>query len=174
MSKPTLLCVIAAVAAGSIYTSSANAEALLFELSGSRNATFTLDSSTPSSFTSSALIGDQISFNNVSGTFAGAVGTANVSFGTNLVADLNIQSASLGFTQLSMLRDLFTGPASNPMFNIGTFNLSGGFTAGPATLTISRAAVAAVPEPGAWAMMLVGFGAMGMSVQRRRRVRHAL
>ena len=30
-------------------------------------------------------------------------------------------------------------------------------------------AVAAVPEPGTWAMMLVGFGAMGFSVRRRRR-----
>ena len=29
--------------------------------------------------------------------------------------------------------------------------------------------VAAVPEPGTWAMMLVGFGAMGFSVRRRRK-----
>ena len=29
--------------------------------------------------------------------------------------------------------------------------------------------VPAVPEPGTWAMMLVGFGAMGLSVRRRRR-----
>jgi hypothetical protein len=31
--------------------------------------------------------------------------------------------------------------------------------------------VAAVPEPGTWAMMLVGFGAVGMAMRRRRRVR---
>ena len=146
----------------------ANAQALLFELSGSRNATFTLNTPTPNSFTTNALIGNQIFFNNIAGTFGGTAGTANISFGTNLIADLNIQSASLGFTQLSVPGDLFTGPASNPTFNLGTFNLSGGFTAGPATLTISQAAIAAVPEPGTWAMMLIGFGAMGVSMRRRR------
>jgi hypothetical protein len=85
-----------------------------------------------------------------------------------LIADLNIQSASLGFTQLSAPGDLFSGPASSPTFNLGTFTLSGGFTAGPATLTISQAAVAAVPEPGTWALMLIGFGAIGVSMRRRR------
>ena len=69
----------------------ASAQALLFELSGSRNATFTLTSSTPSSFTSSTLVGDQIFFNNIAGSFGGLPGTGNISFGTNLIADLNIQ-----------------------------------------------------------------------------------
>ena len=36
--------------------------------------------------------------------------------------------------------------------------------------TISRASVAAaVPESETWAMMLVGFGAMGVAMRRRRR-----
>lgn len=35
--------------------------------------------------------------------------------------------------------------------------------------TFSTAAVAAVPEPATWAMMLIGFGAMGVSLRRRRR-----
>lgn len=147
----------------------ANAQTVTFNLTGSRTATFTLDDSIPDSFTSNALTGNQIFFNNVAGSFGGTAGTANISFGTNLIADLNIQSANLGFTQLTMPGDLFTGPASNPTFNTGTFNLSGGFTAGPATLTITRAAVAAVPEPGTWAMMLIGFGAMGVSLRRRDR-----
>ena len=146
----------------------ASAQLLTFNLTGSRTATFTIDSSAPNSFNTSALIGNQIFFNNVAGTFGGSAGTANISFGTNLIADLNIQSSNLGFTQLSVPGDLFTGSASSPIFNIGTFNLSGGFTAGPATLTISRAAVAAVPEPGTWAMMLLGFGAIGVVVRRRR------
>jgi hypothetical protein len=29
--------------------------------------------------------------------------------------------------------------------------------------------VAPVPEPGTWAMMLLGFGAMGLVIRRRRR-----
>jgi hypothetical protein len=36
-------------------------------------------------------------------------------------------------------------------------------------LRITPAAVTAVPEPGTWAMMLVGFGAVGASMRRRRR-----
>jgi hypothetical protein len=146
----------------------ASAQLLTFNLTGSRTATFTLIGSAPNSFTSNALTGNQIFFNNVAGTFGGTAGTANISFGTNLIADLNIQSASLGFTQLSAPGDLFSGPASSPTFNLGTFTLSGGFTAGPATLTISQAAVAAVPEPGTWALMLIGFGAIGVSMRRRR------
>lgn len=37
---------------------------------------------------------------------------------------------------------------------------------GESTLTLS-AVTGAVPEPGTWAMMLVGFGAMGVSLRRR-------
>jgi hypothetical protein len=146
----------------------ASAQLLTFNLTGSRTATFTLESSAPNSFTSNALTGNQIFFNNVTGTFGGTAGTANISFGTNLIADLNIQSTNLGFTQLSGPGDLFSGPPSNPIFNLGTFNLSGGFTAGPATLTITQAPVAAVPEPSTWAMMLLGFGAIGASMRHRR------
>ena len=149
----------------------AHAQAVTFTLTGSRNATFTLDDSIPDSFSSSSLVGNQIFFNAVAGNFGGTAGIADISFGTNLVADLNILSSNLGQTQLSVLGggDLFTGSASNPVFTTGTFSLSGGFTAGAATLTITRAAVAAVPEPGTWAMMLVGFGAMGVSLRRRRK-----
>ncbi len=147
----------------------ANAQSVTFTLTGSRTATFTLDDSIPDSFTSNALTGDQIFFNNIAGSFGGMAGTADISFGTNLLADLNIQSSNLGFTQLTGAGDLFSGDPANPIFNTGTFSLSGGFTAGAATLTITRAAVAAVPEPATWAMMLIGFGAMGMSLRRRRR-----
>ena len=170
MRKLLLLCGIALSSAFAAVP--AYAQAVTFTLTGSRNATFTLDDSIPDSSTSSALVGNQIFFNAVAGTFGGTAGIADISFGTNLIADLNIQSASLGFTQLSAAGDLFTGPASNPIFNTGTFSLSGGFLAGPATLTITRAAVAAVPEPGTWAMMLIGFGAMGVSMQRRRRTQY--
>ena len=45
--------------------------------------------------------------------------------------------------------------------NCGTFRL---VTAG----TVST--VAAVPEPGTWAMMLIGFGGMGVALRRRRDV----
>ena len=163
-----LLC---GVALSSVFASaSAQAQLLLFELSGARNATFTLNTSNPSSFTTSALIGDQIFFNNVAGTFGGSAGTAStITFGSNLITPFEIVGTSLGFTQL-IGPDLFTGSGANPMFSLGTFNLSGGFTSGASTLTISRATVAAaVPESETWAMMLIGFGAMGVAMRRRRR-----
>jgi hypothetical protein len=39
-----------------------------------------------------------------------------------------------------------------------------------ARFTPSQAVAAAVPEPGTWAMMLLGFGAIGATMRRRRRV----
>ena len=166
--RKRLWLVYGAALSGAFVSVPASAQALNFQLTGARTATFTLPSSTPDSFSTSALIGNQIFFNNIFGTFGGTAGNANISFGTNLVSSFQIQSPTLGFTQLSG-PDLFGGPASNPTFNIGTFNLSGGFLSGASTLTISRASVvSAVPEPGTWAMMLLGFGAIGFSVRRRR------
>lgn len=48
--------------------------------------------------------------------------------------------------------------------NIGLLN---SFPAGLATVT--QVADAAVPEPGTWAMMLLGFGAAGVALRRSRR-----
>lgn len=45
---------------------------------------------------------------------------------------------------------------------------SGGNAAYSGTLTFARA----VPEPATWAMMLVGFGAIGFSMRRRARLTH--
>ena len=39
---------------------------------------------------------------------------------------------------------------------------------------IGAGAVAAVPEPGTWAMMLIGFGGMGVALRRRRRTNNLL
>lgn len=67
--------------------------------------------------------------------------------------------------------------------NAGFFNLNDGFfsvnlTTGAATrigtigagslIGLSIAPAAAVPEPGTWAMMLLGFGAIGAAMRRRR------
>lgn len=163
MRKQLLL--ICGAALSSVFASvPASAQALVFNLTGSRTANFTLDDSIPDSFNTSALIGDQIFFNNVAGTFGGTAGTGNISFGSNLISPFQIQSANLGFTQFGG-PTVFTGSPSNPTFLLGTFNF-GGIVSGNSTLTISRA-VAAVPEPATWAMMLIGFGAVGFSVRRR-------
>jgi len=51
--------------------------------------------------------------------------------------------------------------------DIHSFVLSNGFVGLRNLTTLGSSAV---PEPGTWAMMLLGFGAIGMSVRRRRKV----
>jgi hypothetical protein len=144
---------------------------LSFTLTGSRDASFVLDSNpTPTTFSSTILggnnFGDQISFANVAGTFGGTPGFASIGFGTGIFATLNVNSATLGFTQL-VGPNLFSGTAANPVFSTGTFNLSG-LVSGNSVLTISSL-VSAAPEPGTWAMMILGFGMAGAGLRYRRR-----
>jgi hypothetical protein len=55
---------------------------------------------------------------------------------------------------------LYLGPSDG----FGWFNNSGG-----ATVTINYSPlIAEVPEPDAWAMMIVGFGAIAMAMRARR------
>ena len=144
----------------------ASAAPLLFELSGSRSATFTFDPATTTpDFFSSSFIGDQVSYNSIAGTFGGVDGTAFVGFGTFLAATLNIQSPNLGFTQFTG-PDLFTVTDMRPVFKLGTFQLTS-IVSGASTLTISAAT--AVPEVSTWALMLAGFGMIGATLRYRRR-----
>lgn len=142
----------------------AAAAPVLFELSGSRNATFTIDSDDVPDFLSLSGFGNQISYNNVAGTYGGAPGSGTIGFGTGIFADLNVGGTALGFTQFAG-PDLFMLANSKPVFNSGTFALTS-IVSGSSTLTIST--VSAVPEPATWAMMLAGFGGAGFLVRRRK------
>lgn len=156
----TLLAVLAA--------SPASATLLNFELTGSHQASFQIDTETvPNFFSSSSLIGNQVGFDDVSGIFGGVAGLASISFGTNLIADFNIGGTPLGFVQLtSNGPDLFTGNPADPVFTLGSFNLSNPFFGQNDVLTIS---VAAVPEPSTWSMMILGFATVGFIAYRRKR-----
>ena len=151
--------------------SPAYAAPLLFNFSGpSGTAIFQLDSN-PTPTTSQTFIGsDQFSFSNVAGVFGGVAGTAStISFGNGIFSSLSINAANLGFTQFNA-PTLFTGSPGSPTFLTGTFTLINPFF-GNGTLTISPVAVTgAVPEPATWAMMLVGFGAVGGALRRRQKV----
>lgn len=157
----------ASVAYAVCFTSiPASAAPLLFNFSGpSGTALFQLDSNPTPDFASTFIGSDQFGFNNVAGTFGDTPGTASViRFGNGIFASLSITAPNLGFTQFSS-PTLFTGSPNAPVFSTGSFTLVNPFF-GNGTLNISQA-VAAVPEPASWAMMIVGFGAIGLARRRR-------
>jgi hypothetical protein len=148
----------------------AEAAPLLFNFSGpSGTAVFTLDSNpTPDYVNSISFLpgSDQFGFDNVAGVFGGKPGVAStINFGEGIDAALNIVAPGLGFTQFGGPA-LFTGTASAPMFTPGTYTLPNPFF-GNGTLTISS--VAGVPEPGVWAMMMLGLGVVGAAMRFRPR-----
>ena len=157
---------LAASAAVLAISAPAAAIPLTFELTGSRTATFVLDSEqAPDRANSSTLIGDQIFYDGVTGIFGGVEGLANVSFGTRNIAALNIQSPDLGFTQFAG-PDVFSGGAAAPVFMPGVYQLTS-LVAGSSTLTISEM-VADVPEPGALGLLGLGLIGLGFGVTKRR------
>ena len=61
---------------------------------------------------------------------------------------------------------LYSGTTAAPTLLTGIFTLTGG----PATTggTLNVTTVAAIPEAGTWAMMIVGFGLAGSAMRRRK------
>ncbi|MXP44583.1 PEPxxWA-CTERM sorting domain-containing protein [Allopontixanthobacter sediminis] len=168
--KSSYFLVTSAIAASLLTAVPASAATLLFDLSGSRNATFTLevDPVVPDRVNNQPLLGgSQIFFNNVPGTFNGIAGSGNVNFGSgSILAALNISAPGLGFTQFGGA-DLFSFVDGRPVFNTGTFNFSG-IATGRSTLIISEVS-GAVPEPATWLMLILGFAAVGGSMRMKRR-----
>lgn len=98
----------------------------------------------------------------------------------------NFGAGSQSGSDASFLISLFNGGVSAGTYNVavasGTGTSFGATSSNPFnSITVSQARgfavidnfsfnVAAVPEPATWAMMLLGFGAMGVSLRRRRRV----
>lgn len=83
----------------------------------------------------------------------------------------------LGNFQVSVTGpQVFGGSDQAPVFAPGVFSGTEGFTNADGTLTITEAtAPGGVPEPTAWAMLLIGVGAIGVAMRTaRRRERTAL
>lgn len=160
---------VGALGLGVAATSPASASLYNFELTGSQQAAFQLESSTPSSFTpvNPVINVGQSVFNNVSGTFAGSPGVASIYFGEGLAAAFQITGIpALGFTQFGGSA-LFTGDPSNPVFDIGSFTLINPFFGLTDTLTISQAS--ATPLPASWTMMFIGLAGFGFAAYHRRK-----
>ncbi|MEO7410853.1 MAG: PEPxxWA-CTERM sorting domain-containing protein [Sphingomicrobium sp.] len=110
------------------------------------------------------------------------VGTgSDASFAAALLGTVQTNGALQGSQQLAFG---FLNGTIDPLQNIDFSNavnstyridLSGGGQSVTYFAQIGTgAAVAAVPEPATWAMMLIGFGAMGVSLRRRRRTQSLL
>jgi len=94
-------------------------------------------------------------------------------------SDVGAFNALMANASGPVLLGLHWGNVPGGQGNVSAFYLWDNAAAGSIKLTDTQgysnavlyrsAAVAAVPEPGTWALMLVGFGAVGGSLRRRRR-----
>lgn len=154
--------IVAAVIATGVIAAPASAALKLFRLFGDANALFTLSANpTPSAFS-----GGRFDINNVAAILNGNSGAHDLSFFTSdsgggfdivnaLDTDILVQVSG---------PQLFTGPTSAPVFVNGTYSLVDYLSQqGSYTLVVSE-----VPEPGNWAMLIVGFGLSGAALRRRR------
>ena len=97
--------------------------------------------------------------------------TTGVDFTTANVSGPNLGATGMDLSVLNAMNpaSLFLNDVPLMANTVYTVTLAGnapnpGAFTGNATLT-----VAAVPEPATWAMMLIGFGAMGVAMRRRAR-----
>lgn len=98
------------------------------------------------------------------------VDTASMLVSGNVSATIGGMTSDLGTASLFNIVGgntlTLTSTASDAFSNLFKANLP----AGTAVATVAiNAQTGAVPEPGTWMMMLVGFGGMGLAVRRRNR-----
>ena len=117
-----------------------------------------------------------VSYTNVPGQGSGTITT-----GVTFFAPIQQGGLMIGFLPFGNLRVIntplvddtsfdFRAPVSavRPSFRLGTFAVSTvAQNNGPRPFDNYRVTIAAIPEPATWAMMIVGFGAVGYAARRR-------
>ncbi|WEK43804.1 MAG: PEPxxWA-CTERM sorting domain-containing protein [Candidatus Sphingomonas colombiensis] len=86
---------------------------------------------------------------------------------------MDIIGLGLNFFRFSPAGDsVFKGTIYSPTFLPGEYDFTDFEVPGLAYhLSINANALAGIPEPGSWAMMLAGFGGIGFAMRRRQKVR---
>ena len=111
----------------------------------------------------------------IGGVFLNALGSG-ISQNGNANTGYTVTAAPGTFFDAIRLSSCSTSAVCNPI-GLGT-SFAGSGTGSVINFerqnSIQLAAVSAVPEPATWAMMLMGFGAMGVSLRRRRRTQTLL
>lgn len=165
MKRYTGVIASAVLASTMLIAGPAQAVPLLFTVTGDYNASFQLDSNPmPTDF---FFFG--FSLRRIPGTFEGTVQpTASLTFFSSSFASGGLQLTATDGPNL--LNDngpqLYSGPTSNPMFAPGTFTLINNNGGSNSLLTISGIS-GTVPEPATWALMICGFGGIGLAMRRR-------
>jgi len=91
--------------------------------------------------------------------------TNGVTFSLSNITSIDRSTAGiLGFMGTGVFSGTLGGDTINPTSANFTFSTQGGNVT-----TFSATATAAVPEPATWGLMLLGFGAIGFTMRRRRR-----
>lgn len=105
------------------------------------------------------------------GRYAGPV-SALVYFGAQTATAFNTGPSNLTATNMiwTMQNVVFTARTTSTLVGIVGNSSTGGQFIGLDNVSIAPVAGGGVPEPASWAMMLAGFGAMGLAMRRRRKV----
>ncbi|MFD1786267.1 PEPxxWA-CTERM sorting domain-containing protein [Sphingomonas floccifaciens] len=102
------------------------------------------------------------------GNFPGGV-TANVTNLTNSTGTLNFFNAGSTIFSFDISNFGAMGTSATTVSNATNFTYGDGTRIGITAGSEGRISVAAaVPEPATWAMMLIGFGAIGATMRRRK------
>lgn len=107
-----------------------------------------------------------IGFNLANGTIStSALGTSNIDFTSVFLNGTAFSLTPTGTFEFGTLanRGLVTG--ANNVLTVQGQNTGDGAFSG----TLTFASISAVPEPGTWAMMLLGFSVVGFSMRRSHR-----